>query len=68
MTKNPINFDKDIHGFNVTEKGVRSFSKRLKLGPLAVTVNVRSSGVRASISIPGTGLSKQNITLLNFTK
>lgn len=67
MTKRSLfNFDKDIKGFNLTEKGVKSYSRRLKLGPLSVTLNVRGSGVRASISVPGTGISKQNIPLINF--
>ena len=36
---------------------------QFKLGPLQLTINARGSGVRGSISIPGTGLSKRNIKL-----
>jgi hypothetical protein len=62
--KSLFNFDKTIAGFNVTERGVKSFSKSIKLGPFQVTFNARESGVLGSISIPGTGLSKRNIKLL----
>jgi hypothetical protein len=62
--KSPINFDKTIAGFNITERGVKSYTKSIKLGPFQVTFNVRESGVHGSISIPGTGLSKRNIKLL----
>jgi hypothetical protein len=62
--KSPINFDKTIAGFNITEHGIKSFTKSIKLGPLQVTFNARESGVRASVSLPGTGLSRRNIKLL----
>jgi hypothetical protein len=61
--KSPINFDKTIAGFNITEHGIKSFSKSIQLGPFQVTLNARESGVRGSISLPGTGLSKRNIKL-----
>jgi len=61
--KSPINFDKTIAGFNVTERGIKSFTKSIQLGPFQVTLNARESGVRGSISLPGTGLSKRNIKL-----
>jgi hypothetical protein len=61
--KSPISFDKTIAGFNVTENGVKSYSKSIKLGPLQVTLNARKSGVRSTISIPGTGLSIPSIKL-----
>lgn len=64
MTKKSlINFDKTIAGFNITERGIKSFSKSIQLGPFQVTLNARDSGVRASVSLPGTGLSKRNIKL-----
>lgn len=64
MTKKSIiNFDKTIAGFNITERGVKSYTKSFQLGPFQLTLNARDSGVRGSISIPGTGLSKQNIQL-----
>ena len=62
--KSLINFDKTIAGFNITERGVKSYTKSIKLGPFQVTFNARESGVHGSISIPGTGLSKRNIKLL----
>ena len=62
--KSPINFDKTIAGFNVTERGIKSYSKSFQLGPFQLTLNARESGVRGSISIPGTGLSKRNIKII----
>jgi len=61
--KSPINFDKTVAGFNLTERGIRSFTKSIQLGPFQITLNARDSGVRASVSLPGTGLSKRNIKL-----
>ena len=62
--KSPINFDKTIAGFNVTERGIQSYTKSFQLGPFQLTLNARESGVRGSISIPGTGLSKRGIRIL----
>jgi hypothetical protein len=62
--KSPFNFDKTIAGFNVTEHGIKSYTKSFQLGPFQFTVNARESGVRGSISIPGTGLSKSNIKII----
>ena len=62
--KSPINFDRNIAGFNITEHGIKSYSKSFKLGPFQLTLNARESGVRGSISIPGTGLSKRNIKII----
>jgi hypothetical protein len=61
--KSPINFDKTIAGFNITEHGIKSFTKSIQLGPFQATLNARESGVRGSISLPGTGLSRRNIKL-----
>ena len=66
MSKSPINFDKTIAGINITEKGIKSISKTIKVGPFQVTLNGRRSGVRASVSIPGTGLSKRDIKVIDF--
>ena len=62
--KSPINFDRTIHGLNITEHGIKSFTKSIKFGPFQLTLNARKSGVMGSISIPGTGLSKRNIKIL----
>jgi hypothetical protein len=62
--KSLINFDKTIAGFNLTERGIKSFTKSIKLGPFQVTLNARESGVHGSISIPGTGISKRNIKII----
>ena len=62
--KSSINFDRTIAGFNITEHGVKSYSKSIKLGPFQLTLNARKSGVLGSISIPGTGLSRRNIRIL----
>ncbi len=62
--KSPINFDKTIAGFNVTENGIKSYSKSFQLGPFQMTVNARQSSVRGSLSLPGTGLSIGNIKII----
>jgi hypothetical protein len=62
--KSSFNFDKTIAGFNITEHGVKSYSKSFQLGPFQFTLNARQSGVHGSVSIPGTGLSKRNIKIL----
>lgn len=62
--KSPVNFDRTIAGFNVTEHGIKSYSKSFKLGPFQLTLNARESGVHGSISIPGTGLSRRNIKII----
>jgi len=62
--KSPINFDRTIAGFNLTEHGIKSYTKSIKLGPFQLTLNARQSGVLGSISIPGTGLSKRNIKII----
>ena len=61
--KSPINFDRTVAGFNITEHGVKSYTKSFQLGPFQLTLNARPSGVLGSISIPGTGISKRNIKL-----
>ena len=61
--RSAFNFDKTIFGINVTERGPQSASKSLKLGPLRLTLNGRKSGLRASLAVPGTGLSKRNIKI-----
>lgn len=62
--RSAFNFDKTIAGFNITERGIKSFTKSIKLGPIQLTLNGRKSGVLGSISIPGTGLSKRNIKII----
>ena len=62
--KSSINFDRTIAGFNLTEHGVKSYTKSFKLGPFQLTLNARQSGVLGSISIPGTGLSRRNIKII----
>ena len=61
--RSAFNFDKTIFGVNVTERGPQSASKSIKLGPLRLTLNGRKSGVRASIALDGTGVSKRNIKI-----
>lgn len=62
-SKSPINFDKTIGGVNITEHGIKSYTHSIKLGPFQLTLNAKGSGIRASVSLPGTGLSKRNIKL-----
>lgn len=64
--KSAFNFDRTIHGVNITEHGIKSYTKSIQLGPFQLTLNARKSGVLGSISIPGTGLSKRNIRLFDF--
>lgn len=62
--KSPINFDRTIAGVNITEHGIKSYTKSFKLGPFQLTLNGSGSGVQGSISLPGTGLSKRNIKII----
>jgi hypothetical protein len=62
--KSPLSFDRTIHGVNITEHGIKSVSKQIKLGPFQLTVNANPNGVKGSVSIPGTGLSIPGIKLI----
>lgn len=62
--KSLFNFDRTFCGINITENGIKSFTKSIQLGPFQLTLNTRDSGVHASIALPGTGLSKRNIKIL----
>jgi hypothetical protein len=62
--KSPINFDRTIAGVNITEHGIKSYTKSFQLGPFQLTLNGSGSGVQGSISLPGTGLSKRNIKII----
>ena len=50
-------------GFNITERGIKSYTKTIGIGPIQLTLNVKDTGVTGSVSVPGTGLSKRNIKL-----
>ena len=62
--KSPINFDRTIAGVNITEHGIKSYTKSFQFGPFQLTLNGSGSGVQGSISLPGTGLSKRNIKII----
>ena len=64
--KSSFNFDRTIHGVNITKHGIKSYTKSIQLGPFQLTLNARKSGLMGSISIPGTGLSKRGIKLIDF--
>ncbi len=69
MTKrkrSAFNFDKTIMGVNVTERGPQSYSKQIKLGFMGFNLNLSKRGLTGSVSLPGTGLSKRNIRLIDF--
>ena len=68
MTKkrSAINFRKTIGGFDITENGVQSFGKSVKLGPFQFTLNAGRSGILGSVAIPGTGVSKRRIKLCDW--
>ena len=62
--KSLINFDRTIAGVNITENGIKSYTKSFKLGPFQLTLNGNDSGVQGSISLPGTGISKRHIKII----
>jgi hypothetical protein len=62
--KSIISFDRTIYGVNITEHGVKSVSKAIKLGPFQLTINANPNGVKGSVSIPGTGLSIPNLKII----
>ena len=64
--KSAINFDKTIFGLNITEHGVRSYSKTIKLGPLQFTANINGEHAKGSVGIPGTGISFRNILSMDL--
>lgn len=65
MTKQSlISFDRTIHGVNITEHGIKSVTKAIKLGPFQLTLNANPNGVKGSLSVPGTGVSIPNIKLI----
>jgi len=59
--KSAFNYDKQIFGFNVTETGVKSWTKTFKLGPFSQTINVnlQNGHMKGTTSLPGTGLAKR---------
>ena len=59
--RSAFNFDKTIKGFNVTERGVKSFTKTFQIGPFSQTINIKldSGKIKGTTSIPGTGLAKR---------
>ena len=59
-----ISFDRTIHGVNITEHGIKSVTKQIKLGPFQLTVNANPNGIKGSVSIPGTGLSIPNLKII----
>ena len=62
--KSPISFDRTIAGINITEHGIKSYTKSFKIGPFQLTLNAKPSGVTGSVSLPGTGLSRRNIKII----
>ena len=61
-----FNLRKTIKGFNITEHGVRSFTKPIRVGPINLTLNGSTEGVSLSVGIRGTGIYKHGIELVNF--
>ena len=59
--KSAFNFDKTIAGFNITERGIKSYSKTFKIGPFSQTININleNGKMRGTTSLPGTGLAKR---------
>lgn len=64
--KSKVNFDKTIAGFNITEHGIKSYSKTIKLGPFQFTANINGSQARGSLGIPGTGISFRNCVSMDL--
>lgn len=53
-----FHYQRQVQGVNITEKGITSVSKQIKIGKLLnVNLNFTARGIRGSLSIPGTGLS-----------
>lgn len=61
-----LNLRRTIKGFNITEHGVRSFSKPIRIGPINATVNASAEGISLSLGLRGTGIYKHGIQLINF--
>ena len=59
--KSAFNFDKSILGFNITERGVKSYTKTFKIGPFSQTVNINieTGKLKGTTSLPGTDLAKR---------
>jgi len=59
--KSAFNFDKELWGFNLTETGVKSWTKSFRIGPFTQTINVnlKDGKLRGTTSLPGTGLAKR---------
>lgn len=63
-----LNLRRSIKGFNITENGVRSFSKPIRIGPINATINGSADGISLSLGLRGTGIYKHGIELVNFKK
>lgn len=62
-----MRFQRTVAGFNLTDQGLSSFSKSLRLGKLAnLNFNVSKQGLSVSASLPGTGLSTGPVRLLDL--
>tara|TARA_B100001093_G_scaffold283738_1_gene271047 strand:- start:655 stop:927 length:273 start_codon:yes stop_codon:yes gene_type:complete len=64
--RSAINFRKTIFGIEITENGIQSFGKSVKLGPIQLSGNIGRSGILGSVAIPGTGISKRRIKLADL--
>ncbi len=64
--RSAINFRKTIFGIEITENGVQSFGKSVKIGPIQFSGNIGRSGILGSVAIPGTGISKRRIKLADL--
>lgn len=63
-----LNLRRTIKGFNITERGVRSFSKPIRIGPVNATINASGEGISLSLGLRGTGIYKHGIKLIDFKK
>lgn len=62
-----MRYQRQVHGVNISERGITSISKQIKLGKLLnLNLNFSARGITASVSIPGTGLSTDAISLVSL--
>lgn len=62
-----MRFQRTVAGFNLSQSGITSYSRSLRLGKLAnLNLNISGEGVSISASLPGTGLSTGSVRLLDL--
>ena len=65
---NKPHFRKEIAGFNITDQGVNSWGKTIRIGPFAITPNLSDGEFDMGWSIPGTGIYQRKVIKHKFKK